>query len=355
MKVWAVIMAGGSGTRFWPESRKSLPKQFLNLIGSRTLLEQTFQRIRKVVPSSRILVFTAQDKAVSTAKLLGISRSQVIGEPVGRNTAPCATWAASYILKTDPSAVIGIFPADHFIQDEKIFVKTLRIAFSQAETQGLPVTLGIRPDQPHTGYGYLEMGKKQTVISGVPVFVLKRFCEKPGRALAQKYFRSGKFLWNAGIFIWRADCLLETARRYLPSVFRGVVQITSGRLSAARLKQVFSKMPSISIDYGLMEKIPGGILMIPVSMGWNDVGSWAMLWKLLPKDAAKNVVIGNALLVNSSGNMVKAKGRFITTIGLKNHVVVDGGDAVLVCPIHETESIRKIVSLLKQQNLVRYL
>ncbi len=347
---WAVIMAGGSGTRFWPASRKHRAKQFLNLFGRKTLIEQTFDRIKKVVPPTRILVFTAQDQAASTAKLLRIPRSQVIGEPVGRNTAPCAAWAASLILKRDPSAVLGIFPADHFIKNEAVFAKLLRVAYDQADQSGAPVTLGIQPDQAHTGYGYLEMGSKKITARGTPVFYLKGFHEKPALPQAKHYFRSGKFLWNAGIFFWRADCLLETTRRQLPLVFRAVVKLAAGGLSTTSVKKIFSKVPSISIDYGLMENLSGGILTIPAVMGWNDVGSWATLRNLLPLDRAGNHSVGNNLLVESSGNIVKGCGRLIATVGLKDHVVVDTGDAVLVCPLSETESIRKIVNELQKKN-----
>ncbi|MFH0985606.1 MAG: sugar phosphate nucleotidyltransferase [Candidatus Omnitrophota bacterium] len=352
---WGVIMAGGSGTRFWPESRKGRAKQFLNLFGPKTLIEQTFDRVKKVVPPSRILVFTALDQAASTAKLLRIPRSQVIGEPAGRNTAPCAAWAASHIMRKDPSAVLGIFPADHFIKDEAAFVKALRVAYEQADESGMPVTLGIKPDQPHTGYGYLEMAGKKTTVRGLPVYHLQCFHEKPDLARAEKYLRSGKFLWNAGIFIWRADCLLETARRELPAVFKIVVRLAAGGLSAAAVKKLFSKVPSISIDYGLMEKLSGGILTLPVSMGWNDAGSWATLRDLMPLDRDKNLSLGNNVLVESSGNVVKGAGRLIATVGLKDHVVVDTGDAILVCPMSETESIRKIVLELQKRKMHRFL
>jgi mannose-1-phosphate guanylyltransferase len=352
---WAVIMAGGSGTRFWPESRKRCAKQFLSLFGRKTLLEQTFDRIKKVIPSSRILVFTALDKAASTAKRLHIPRSQVIGEPVGRNTAPCAAWAASLILKKDPSAVLGIFPSDHFIKNENAFAKVLRVAYEQAGNEGMPVTLGIKPSQPHTGYGYLEMAGKKATVRGTPVFFLKRFHEKPRLARARAYLRSGKFLWNAGIFIWRADCLLETARRELPAVFKEVVKIAAGGISAAAVKKIFSKVPGISIDYGLMEKLSGGILTIPVVMGWSDVGSWSALKDVLPVDKKGNLSIGSNILLESSGNVVKGSGRLIATVGLKDHVVVDTGDAVLVCPVNKTEFIRKIVVELQKRNMHHFL
>lgn len=348
-------MAGGSGTRFWPESRKHLPKQFLKLLGPETLLEQTFRRLLKVVPASRILVFTSREKARKTAKMLGIPAAQVIGEPVGRNTAPCAAWAASHILKKDPSAVLGIFPADHYIKDAKTFVRVLNVAYGQAEREGVPVTLGIQPAQPHTGYGYLEKGASRVTVRGTRVFSLKRFCEKPERVLAGKYFRSGNFLWNAGIFVWRADCLLEATRRHLPAVFKAISEITTGRLSSAAIKRIFQRAPSISIDYGLMEKLRGTILMIPVSMGWNDVGNWASLRELLSHDGQGNVSLGKTLLVESSGNIVKGRDKLIATVGLKDHVVVDTGDAILVCPVHATESIRKIVASLKHKRLTRFL
>ena len=352
---WAVIMAGGSGTRFWPESRKHRAKQFLSLFGRKTLLEQTFDRVKKVIPPSRILVFTALDKAASTAKLLHIPRAQVIGEPVGRNTAPCAAWAASLILQKDPSAVLGIFPADHFIKDKITFAKFLRVAYEQADKEGMPVTLGIKPSQPHTGYGYLEMAGKKATVRGTPVFFLKRFHEKPKLARARVYFRSRKFLWNAGIFIWRADCLLETTRLELPAVFKKVVRIAAGGISTATVKKLFSGVPNISIDYGLMEKLPGGILTIPAAIGWNDVGSWSALKEVLPVDKKGNLSIGNNLLLESSGNVVKGSGRLIATVGLKDHVVVDTGDAVLVCPVNKTESIRKVVVELQKRNMHHFL
>lgn len=352
---WAVIMAGGSGTRFWPESRKQLPKQFLRLLGSRTLLEQTFQRLLKIVPASRILIFTAREKTALTARLLGVPKAQVIGEPVGRNTAPCAAWAASHILNKDPSAVLGLFPADHFIGDTRTFVKVLRVAYEQAGKEGVPVTLGVPPVRPHTGYGYLEKGAPKITTRGTRVFFLKRFCEKPERSLAAKYFRSGKFLWNAGIFVWRADCLLETTRRCLPDVFKAVVKITMDGLTAAAIQRLFRRVPNISIDYGLMEKIRGTVLVIPVSMGWNDVGNWATLKDLLAHDGHGNVALGKTLLVESSGNVVKGKDKLIATVGLKDHVVVDTGDVVLVCPMHATESIRKVVTALAQKGLSRFL
>ena len=355
MSAWAIIIAGGSGTRFWPESRRSLPKQFLGLFGKKTLLEETQDRLLKVVPKSRILVFTSKDKAALTRKLLKLPASQVIGEPVGRNTAPCAVWAASLVLKKDPSAVLGIFPADHFIRDGKKFTKTLKAAYQAAEEQGMPVTLGIKPESPHTGYGYLEMGPKFSAVKGIPIYRLKQFCEKPALPAAKRYCSSGKFLWNAGIFVWRADCLLETARKALPKVFKAATKIVNEKISQVSLHKLFAALPNISIDYGLMEKIRGGILTVPVSMGWNDVGGWSALKNLLVKDKKGNVASGQTLLVDSKDNFIKSKGKLIATIGLERHVVVESEDAILICPLDQTESIRKIVQTLEKDRKTRFL
>jgi len=215
----------------------------------------------------------------------------------------------------------------------------------------MPVTLGILPDAPHTGYGYLEIGRK----AGGGLFYLKKFHEKPGHAAARRYFRSGRFLWNAGIFVWRADCLLETARTFLPDIFRGVIRIASGGMSASGVKNIFSKLKGVSIDYGLMEKIPGHILTIPVSMGWNDVGGWASLRKLLVKTHGGNVASGKTLLVESSGNFIKSDKKLIAAVGLRNHVVIETKDAILVCPMEKTEDIRKITASLKSRKLNRFL
>jgi mannose-1-phosphate guanylyltransferase len=348
---WAIIMAGGSGTRFWPESRKSCPKQFLSLFGRQTLLEQTFHRLQKFVPRDRILVFVSESKVALARQLLKIPAGQVIGEPMGRNTAPCALWAASYVMRKDPSAVLGIFPADHYIRDEKAFTKAIRLSYGIAGKKGMPVTLGICPGFPHTGYGYLEMGRR--LAPGV--FYLKQFREKPDLPSAKKYLRSKRFLWNAGIFIWRADCLLETGRQYLPAAFKIATTIAGGGCSRTSVKRLFSRCPAISIDYGLMEKMTGQILTVPVSMGWNDVGGWASLKKLLARRSDDNVTQGKTLLVESSGNFVRSQTKLIATVGLKDHVIIETPDSILVCPMKKTEEIRKIVSALEIAGMGQFL
>lgn len=352
---WALIMAGGSGTRFWPASRKALPKQFLKLWGKETLIEETCSRIRKLVPKDRLEVFTQASKADWVAKHLKISKSQVVGEPMGRNTAPCAIWAALRLLKKDPNAVMAILPSDHFIGKPKQFEKALKVAYAVAKKNGQPVTLGIEPDSPHTGYGYLELQSKKLRQEGLSVYQLKQFHEKPDAKKAAVFLKSGKYLWNAGIFIWRADELVKCAEKYLPASVKILRKIVDEKVNGKKLAELFSRVESISIDYGLMEHLKGKILSIPVSVGWNDVGSWSTLAKLIKQDAQGNVLQGNVVNVRSSGNFIRSQTKPIALVGVKDMVVVDAGDVFLVCPKSETESIRDLVNEIRRRGFERYL
>ncbi len=352
---YALIMAGGSGTRFWPASRKALPKQFLKLWGKESLIEETCSRIRKLVPKDRLEVFTQASKAGWVAKHLKIASSQVVGEPMGRNTAPCAIWAALRLLKKDRNAVMAILPSDHFIGKPKQFEKALKAAYAVAQKTGHPVTLGIQPDSPHTGYGYLELQSKKMTQSGFSVYQLKQFHEKPNAKKAAAYLKSGKFLWNAGIFVWRADELVKCAEKYLPASVKILRKIVDENISGKKLAELFSRVESISIDYGLMEHLKGKILSIPVSVGWNDVGSWSTLAKLIEQDSQGNVLQGNVVAVRSSGNFIRSQAKPIALVGVKDMVVVDAGDVILVCPKAETESIRELVAELDRRSMTEYL
>jgi len=352
---WALIMAGGSGTRFWPASRKALPKQFLKLWGGKTLIEETCSRIRALVPKQRLEVFVQADKVAWVAKHLKVSRNQIVGEPLGRNTAPCAIWAALRILKKDPDAVLAILPADHFIGKPKQFQSALNAAYVVASKTGQPVTLGIQPDSPHTGYGYLEMQKRLLTQNGFAVYGLKRFHEKPDAKKAAAYVKSKKFLWNAGIFIWKASELVKCAENYLPETVKILRQIVEQNIQGKKLESLFSRVQSISIDYGLMEPLRGKILTIPVAVDWNDVGSWSTLAKLLAMDKLENVFQGDVVALRSRRNFVRAFDRPIAMVGVENMVVVDTGDVLLVCPKSETESIRDVVGEFQKRGLGKHL
>ena len=352
--LWAVIIAGGSGTRFWPKSRARLSKQFLKLSGRKTLLEDTAARIQGLIPRSRILVVTQKSKARLAARLLRLPLSQVIGEPAGRNTAPCAALAAALIIKKDRHAVLALLPADQHMSKPAVFKRLLKAASETASQKGLPVTFGIHPLQPYTGYGYLEKGGLAERRRGIKIYRLRRFHEKPSFKKACSFLRSGRFLWNSGIFVWRADRLLEAARRYQPKIWRLAVKIAAGKTNPG-MRRHFPQMPSISIDYGLMEKMAGKILTLPAKMGWSDLGGWQSLWDFGPKDRDGNVCRGNGLLVDSRGNLIWSAGRLVVLLGVQNSVVVDTEDALLVCPREKAESIRKVVHALKENNLGKYL
>lgn len=353
--LWAVIMAGGFGTRFWPESRQAKPKQFLRFFSRETLLEQALSRLSPQIPPSRVFAVTQQDKVSLTRKLLKkVPAKQIIGEPVGRNTAPCAVLAARLAIQRDPHAVIALFPADHVIVKTNTFRQALKSASEVAEKSLLPVTFGIRPSFPHTGYGYLEMGRLDCKSGGFPVYKLKKFHEKPNDANARRFVRSGKFLWNSGMFVWKASALLAAAETHLPLAKKYADKIVEASVEKG-LKKYFPFMPNISIDYGLMEKLKGQILTIPVDFGWNDVGSWHSLSDLAASDHEGNIVTGQVLMVDSRRNIVRSGKRLIALLGMEDCVVVDTEDALLVCPRSKTESIRKVVDALRKKKLTQYL
>jgi mannose-1-phosphate guanylyltransferase len=352
--LWAVIMAGGSGTRFWPESRKSRPKQFLRIFGKKTLLEQTVDRLKSVVPRERIIVVTQQSNVALVCQLANIPPSHVIGEPVGRNTAPCAVLAASLASLQDPEAVLAILPADHRIEKETLYRRALKAAGVVAAKEKLPVTFGIKPAYPHTGFGYLEFDPVSKRCCGFQVHRLKRFCEKPDLSQAKAFLKTKRHYWNSGMFIWRADALLEAARTCQPKIYRLSCKIINGPLKKG-LAKYFPKMPSISIDYGLMEKLRGKILAIPIDFGWNDLGGWQVIPEMWSKDRDGNVVRGRSVLIESAGNIVKSDKRLLALVGVRDFVVVDTDDALLICHRKRTESVRDVVEMLKKKKWKEFL
>jgi len=345
---WAVIMAGGSGTRFWPASRKKFPKQFLPLVSEKSLLEETFERAQKIAHKQNILIFTSQDKTALVRSMLKLPSSQVIGEPCGRNTAPCAIWAAGIICRKDPKGILSLLPADHHIGKPKVFVAAMKAAYRAAHVSGMPVTLGLKPKGPHTGYGYLERRDAYEKIGSYSIFKLKRFLEKPKLAAAKRFVASKKYFWNAGIFVWSASRLLEAAKRYQPEAFRMTQKIGPKNKPT---KLFFSKIPAISIDYGLMEHLGGNILTLPVDMDWNDVGSWASLADLR-KGAGS--LAKRTIEIDSRNNYVSSE-KLVALLGVRDLVVVETGDAILVCSKKESESVRKVVDALQKKNLRSYL
>jgi mannose-1-phosphate guanylyltransferase len=339
--VWAVIMAGGSGTRFWPASRARRPKQLLPLGGgSSSLLAETVRRIAPVVPIERVLVVTAAALEEATrAELPDLPRENLLAEPAPRNTAPCIGWANRVIAARDPDALIAVLPSDHHVADEAAFVATVKRALAVAEVRDL-ATIGIAPTRPDTGFGYIELGAEIGGVEGGRD--VSRFVEKPDLARAKEYVASGRFLWNGGMFFFRAGAMELAIRAHMPDLASGLDAM--GDHDVAR---VFPTLPSISVDYGVVEKIEAGkVGVVPGDFGWSDVGSWESAWELANKDANGNALPEGAVAVDAKGNLVRAA-KMVALVGVDDLVVVETDDAILVMPRKRAQDVRAVVEVLK--------
>jgi len=356
---WAVVMAGGPGTRFWPESRAKRPKPFLRLLGKQTLIEETVRRLQPLFPARRILL-VIQEILVKEAKRLlpEIPRENILGEPVGRNTAPCSVWAAAQIERRDPEAKVVFLPADQSIRQKSLYLKTLKSALALARDR--PVLLGFRPTSPNPAFGYLEIRRKgarrrkRRDPAPFAVFDVIRFCEKPSLPKARQFLKKGNFFWNGGTFAWRLDSFKEAVRIHLPSLYRAW-----DRLGGTVPFSLYRRLPSISLDYGIMEKMKGAqCLLAPFQ--WSDLGGWLGLAEFWPRDGGKNRIHGEdravpPLLIRSQGNIVRANRRLIALLGVENLVVVDTPDALLICDRRQTERIREVVRELERRKAIQWI
>lgn len=350
MATYAVIMAGGSGTRFWPASRRLRPKQLLPLApgDDRSLLRATVERIAPLVPPEHVLVVTSAELAEATAtELPELPRENILAEPLGRNTAPCIGWAAAVVRRRDPEAVLMVLPADHHIGDVERFLAVLRRGLQAAE-EGAIVTVGIEPTRAETGYGYLEKGAP--IREGV--HLARRFVEKPNRQRAEQFLASGQFLWNSGMFFFRADVILQAIAEHLPSLSAGLERLdqaaTRGR-EEEELARTYPSLPSVSIDHGVMEKVEE-VWVVPGSFGWSDLGSWTTAWELADRDADGNAVTAETLVEDAHGNYVAAPpGKLVALVGVDDLVVVDTEDALLVVPRERAQDVRAIVAKLRDR------
>ncbi len=339
----AVVMAGGSGTRFWPESRALRSKQFLDLTGRGPMIVETVRRLRPLFRRENIWVVAGEkDARHLDARALGIPRGNVLLEPEGRNTAPAAAFAAARIARKDPDAVVAAAPADHAVKDAPGFRRTLRKALRVAGSAGRFVTLGIAPSHPATGYGYIARGKPFGP-PGDGIYNVRKFTEKPDLARARRYVRSGRYDWNSGIFVFRVSAFRESLRRHLPAVHAAIEDAFRWEGTGAfrkKLEAAYRRLPSISVDYGILEK-EAGILVIPADFGWSDLGTWRSLHEFIGKPG-DNVTVGNVILADCGGTLVRTDAGVVAAVGMRDVVIVRSGDAVLVCPRSRSEEVKRI-------------
>ncbi|MCL6479954.1 MAG: NTP transferase domain-containing protein [Peptococcaceae bacterium] len=343
----AVIMAGGRGERFWPLSRRFCPKQFLNLDGKGSLLARTVQRVMRLIPPDRVYVVTIREYEVRVRNELPfIPESNILLEPVPRDTAPCVALAGAHIGRRYPEATMVVLPADHSVSNEKEFHGVLYKAIELADKGREIVTLGIEPSRAETGYGYIQLG--QRLEDGV--YKALRFVEKPDEQRAAAYIRDGRYLWNSGIFVWKLPLFNRLLHSLLPELFENIKKLCGSVGTPSEsdmLEDVYSQLTPVSLDYGILEKTTD-ILVVKCDIGWDDLGSWNSLERFLKPDASGNIVLGNVVELDTAGCIITANNGFIGAIGVKNMIIVNSGDAVLVCPKEMAQHVRELVARLKE-------
>ena len=360
---YAVIMAGGIGSRFWPQSRQARPKQFLQVFGEATLIQNTVSRLQGLVPAERCLVVTHERYVKQTREQLpAVPPENILAEPIARNTAPCIAYAAVKLLARDPDATMIVLPADHLIRNVQRFHEVLGVAIEKAQEPGALVTIGINPTHPETGYGYIQFDGSSaadgtTNGDDTPrAFPVRTFAEKPDLATAERFLDSGDFLWNSGMFVWRADTILEQFQELLPEAydaFQPVRDVIDTEREADVVAEAYSESPRISIDYGVMERA-AKVFVVPSSFGWNDVGDWRAVYDLSDKDDAGNALQGDVIVHDASRCLVHGKNRLVVLVGVHDTVVVETEDALLICNRESTQQVKNIVEYLNAHQLKEY-
>lgn len=346
---YAVLMAGGSGTRFWPLSRRKQPKQLLQIFGEGSMLEQAVARVSALIPAERIYTFTNTLLRSRIVKMLPqIPARQIVAEPAARNTAPTIGMAAHEILRRDPHGLMIVLPSDHVIARQEEFEKVLRAGCEWAREEGRSVTVGLRPTRPDTGFGYVRLGAHAASLQHQEIYRVREFKEKPPFTVARRYVLSGNYLWNGGMFIWKASTLIHNLKRFQPAMARQLAAIAArGGVRSAAFKRLYPELEKISIDFALMERI-SDVYAVAADIGWSDVGSWAVAYELNPKNAHGNVAPQNSLALDSRGNLILAPRKFVVTVGVQNLVIVDTPDALLVGTLERCQDVGKAVQELEK-------
>jgi mannose-1-phosphate guanylyltransferase len=355
----AVILAGGRGTRFWPRSRTRTPKQLLNIVGKETMLEQTVARLRPLIPAERIWTVTNTEQAAAVRKQVpAAARKRVLVEPQGRNTAVAIGLAAIHARHAARGdALLAALPADHYIAQPQKYRKIVAAALDVAREPGRMVVLGIPPTRPEIGFGYIERMGEPIAAGGFPVFAVKRFTEKPALPIAVEYVASGKYHWNAGMFFWRISTFLENLKGFLPKTHAALEDLAAfigTRSYERRLRAVYQKLENISVDFAVLERATGGegpprVSVIPAEIGWSDIGSWAAVYELLATKSGENVLAGEGHTLDAEGNFLWAPSKFVAAIGVRDLVVVETPDALLICPRDRAQDVAKIVKMLEEK------
>lgn len=356
----AVIMAGGKGARFWPRSREKKPKHLLDIISDKTIIQETVDRIKSLVSPENILVVTGRKHAGTLIKQLPeIPPRNIIIEPQGKNTAACIGLAALHIQKIVSDDVMIVLPSDHVIADSEKYLQAIRTASETATKENGLVTIGIKPSSIQTGFGYIERADLWNIINDEEVFRVKSIREKPDFQQAKLFIESGNFYWNSGMFIWKTSVILEEISRRLPDLYSGLVKIEQALGSddeATTVRSVYKKLASISIDYGVMEKADK-VFVIPGDFGWSDIGSWDTLADISPGDIKNNTSLGGSRIIieDSENSLVYNPGRLTALVGVKDLIIVETKDALLICKKGRSQDVKKIVEKLDADKMKKYL
>lgn len=360
---FAIILAGGGGTRLWPKSRKETPKQFLKLTGKQTMVQVTANRLTKLVPWERVIVVTNERyKDEVKQELPEVPAENIIAEPDKKDTALAMLVGAMYAKTIDPEAIVINGASDHVVKNEAEFVRVMKAAVDVASKKEQLVTVGITPSFPSSAFGYIKVGSDVITKHGkLPVFSVDSFTEKPNKATAQAFISTGKYFWNANMYVWSTDTLLEAFQQHMPEMHEHVSPLLSlsGKKFHSELGSVYEKAESISIDYAISEKADN-LVLIPGDFGWDDVGNWDVVYKLGKKDLAGNVIIGEGenvptLNLYSSNNLIHTNGRLVSLIGINDMIVVDTDEIVLIAPKSQSQAVKKVVERLKEENKTEYL
>ncbi len=350
--MYGVVLAGGSGTRFWPLSRSEYPKQLLKIFGDQTLIQVTVSRVSELIPSKQLYIVTNPKQAEQIRFQFPKEKAacpHFISEPFGKNTAAAIGLAAITLKQKCKDGVMVVLSADHYIKKTDAFLKMLRLA-SQVAEKGYLVTIGAKPTRPETAYGYIE--RNEALINEAAAYGVARFIEKPKRETAEALFRKEEVFWNTGMFVWKISSILSEIEQHMPQLFRSlqVIEEAIGTEQEESLcRDVYEKLPATSIDYGILEK-SDKIAVIPSDMGWEDVGSWSALDEVLARDASGNIQIGNVVNINTRNSTIYAGKRVIAAVGLENIVIADTPDATLVCTKESAQDVKKVVAFLKKEN-----